>query len=196
MYESGSKSERELARRRCSGSILQEYDNPEPSVFHHQRKINSMKTQYMKIDWLIPLLGIALVAGGIVAAATYLDLERKIHSGEAFAATLDHLYQDQQLSAALKLIHEGETAAAARSLDLLLCDNLLLVNSQLAAADDRARTLAKDAFVGIALLRPKNSPTAAGAAQELYDDQIQAEKILMQACAGSTSANEGATASR
>ena len=48
----------------------------------------------------------------------------------------------------------------------------------------------------IALLRPRNSPTAAGAAPELYDDQIEAEKILMQACAGDRRASEGATALR
>jgi hypothetical protein len=156
-----------------------------------------MKTKYMRIDQLISLLGIALVAGGVVAAAAYYDLERKIHADEAFAATLDRLFLDKQLSVVLKLMSDGKPEAAAWHLDLLLCDNLCLVNSQLGAADERTRTAVQEAFAQIALLRPKNPPTAAGADQALCSIyQVEAEKILMQACAGTTSADETATALR
>ena len=55
-----------------------------------------MKTRYLKIDWLIPVLGIAVVAGSLVAATTYLDLERQAQAEESFTATLDRLYEDQQ----------------------------------------------------------------------------------------------------
>jgi len=148
-----------------------------------------MKTKYIKTGWLTPLLEIALVAGGVVAAATYLDLERKIHSNEAFAVTLDHIYQDQQLSVALKTLHDGDAGAAARRLDLLLCDNILRLNSELASADARKAAYVKNGFMRIARVRPKNPETPAGAARELDTDQIRAEKILRQACAGVTGAN-------
>ncbi|MGD0260397.1 MAG: hypothetical protein ABSD29_11305 [Verrucomicrobiota bacterium] len=155
-----------------------------------------MKTQYIKTDWLIPWLGIALVAAGFAAAATYLDLERKTHSAEAFSGTLDRLYQNQILSAALKTLHDGDVGTAAQRLDLLLCDNILLLNSELASADDRQRAYVKGAFTKVARLRPNNSSTTAGDAQKLNNDRIKAEKILMEACAGNTSAREGAIAAR
>ena len=141
-----------------------------------------MKTKYVSMDRLIPLLGIALVAAGVAAAATYLDLERKAHSGEAFAATLDRLYQSQRLSAALKTMHDGDANAATQRLDLLLCDNILIINSETASANELSRAYVKDIFVRIARLRPKNPDTATGEAQKLDSDQIQAEKILAQAC--------------
>ena len=42
-----------------------------------------MKTNRMRINWLIPILGIALGAGGFLAAATYHELEQKTHDAEA-----------------------------------------------------------------------------------------------------------------
>ena len=76
-----------------------------------------MKTRYIKMDWLIPVLGIAVVAGSLLAGTTYLNLERKIHADEAFTATLDRLYQDHQLSVALKTtaLLDGARLAAIES---------------------------------------------------------------------------------
>jgi hypothetical protein len=148
-----------------------------------------MKTRYLKIDWLLSVLGIAAVAGSLVAGTTYLGLERKIHADEAFMATLDRLYQDQQLSAALKTIHKGEVDVAAQRLDLLLCGHILMTNSELPSADARPRIFVEDAFRRIALLRPKNAPdAAAGPANECSDDQKAAQRILELALAGDRSA--------
>jgi hypothetical protein len=148
-----------------------------------------MKAQYMNIDWLIPLLGTALVAGVVLAARIYLDIERKTQSAEAFTGTLDHLYQDQVLSAALKILHDGDAAAAAQRLDLLLCDNILRLNSEVAFADDRKAAYVQSAFLRIARLRPKHPDTTDGVARELDSDQLKAEKILRQVCAENTRAN-------
>ena len=143
-----------------------------------------MKTRYLKIDWLIPVLGIAVVAGSLVAGTTYLNLERKIHANEALTATLDRLYQDHQLSVALKTIHNGEVAAATQRLDLLLCGHILTTNSELASADPRTRTIVEDAFRRIARIRPKSAhTTAAGSTQECNEDQAVAERILELALA-------------
>jgi len=141
-----------------------------------------MKTRFLKTDWLIPLAGIAVVAGSVVAGSAYMELERKTAAEEAFTATLDHLYQDHQLSVALKAIYEGEEKEAAQRLDLLLCDSILRIDSELASADTRTRAFVVDAFRRIALVRPKTATgAAASSAQECTDDQIVAERILSKA---------------
>jgi hypothetical protein len=189
IYEGSAKSARAWLGSRFTNPILQECDNAEAAVFHHLTTLKHMKTRYLKKDWLILLLGLALVAGGFAATTTYLGLERKVSSGEAFSATLDRLYQSQKLSAALKTLHDGDMATAVQRLDLLLCDNILMINSDLALADDLKRAHVKDVFRKIALLRPQNPSTIAGATLEISNDQIEAEKILAQACVEITRAN-------
>jgi hypothetical protein len=147
-----------------------------------------MKTRYLKIDWLIPVLGIAVVAGSLVAATTYLDLERKAQAEESFTATLDRLYEDQQLSTALKTLHDGAVDAGVQRLDLLLCGHILRTDSELASAGARTRTFVEDAFRRIAQVRPKSAHSAAaGSGQECSDDQSAAQRILELALAGNHS---------
>ncbi len=154
-----------------------------------------MKTRHLKTKWLIPLLGFAVAAGGFKAATTYLDLQRQTQSEEAFSATLDRLYADQRISAALKTLHDGDVNAAARRLDLLLCENILLSNAELALATGRQRAYVEDAFVKIARSRPKNAESPAGAILEVSYDQIKAQRILEEACAAVRPASEGLAAS-
>jgi hypothetical protein len=143
-----------------------------------------MKTRYLKMDWLIPVLGIAVVAGSLVAGTTYLNLERKMQADEAFTATLDRLHQDQQFSTVLKTIPDGAVDAGVQRLDLLLCGHIIRTDSELASADERTRRFVEDAFRRIALLRPNGAKGAAAASsQECNDDQVAAEKILTIALA-------------
>jgi hypothetical protein len=165
--------------------ILQKCDNAEAANVQNSLELSDMKTRYMKIDWLIPLAGIAVVAGSLLAATTYLDLNRKIRACETFGATVDRLFQDQKLSTALKAIHDGKVDGAAQRLDLLLCQSIVQLNSELASADPRTRAYVEDAFRRIARLRPKADAAPAGSPdQERSDDQIAAEKILTLALAG------------
>ena len=144
-----------------------------------------MSTRCFKIDWLIPLAGIALVAVSLVGAATYLGLEREIRAKETFGVTLDRLFQDQTVCAALKTIRDGEVDLAARQLDLRLCDDILQTNAELAGADARTREYVTDAFRRIALMRPKlGSGETGGPAQACSEDQKAAERILELALAG------------
>jgi hypothetical protein len=71
-----------------------------------------MRMNCIKFDRLIPWLGIGLVAGGVIAAATYLNFERMARSSEASLATTDRLIHDLQLSAALKRILNDEVSGA------------------------------------------------------------------------------------
>jgi hypothetical protein len=140
-----------------------------------------MNTNHVRAGRAISWLVLALVAAGLVAAATYLNLERKNESAQAFRATLDRLNHEQQLSAALKKIHGGEVEQAARSLDLLLCGEILLTNAELPCADAETRAIVQDTFRRIALARPKTEGAAGVSTQEHVNDQVAAERIL--ACA-------------
>jgi CHASE3 domain sensor protein len=71
-----------------------------------------MRINCIQFHRLIPWLGIGLVAGGVIAAATYLNFERMARAFEASLTTMDRLIHDLQLSAALKRIHNGEVSGA------------------------------------------------------------------------------------
>jgi len=138
-----------------------------------------MNTRYLKIDWLIPFVGIVVIAGSLVAARSYFDFERKADAAEAFAATLDRLFHDQQLSMVLEKIHQGEVAAAAQRLDLLLCGDVIRADLELASADAGTRAAVEDAFRRIAMIRPKTAAGGTtGSAREPSDGQIEAQRIL------------------
>jgi hypothetical protein len=139
--------------------------------------------------WLVLMAGMALVTACFAGAATYLGLERRMHSSEALSATLDRLYQTQQLSAGLKTLHNGNTEIAAQRLDLLLAENILSLNAGLAHADDRERAAVKDVLARIARQRPMNLNTTASATPEINNDLIEVEKILAQMCVEVTRAN-------
>jgi hypothetical protein len=176
-------------------AILQKGDIAEAVVCHRQSKVNHMNTRHIRMKWLLPFLGIALVASSFKIAATYLDLQQEFQSEQEFTATLDRLYADQRISFALKTLRDGDPGMAAQRLDLLLCENILRLNAKLGSASDRQRAYVSSAFATIARLRPRNSEFAAGAAQELSNDQIEAERILAEAYAGVIDANEAVAAS-
>jgi hypothetical protein len=149
-----------------------------------QQLANDMKTNYFKLDRLIPWLGIAILVGGVIASATYLNSERNALSSEASAATLERLIHDQHLSAALKKIHDGQVAEAAERLDLLLCGDILLINAELPSADPETRALVQKAFKRIASQRPMIEGMDSTSTQEHVADQVAAERILTLALAG------------
>ena len=138
-----------------------------------------MKLRDLKMNWLFPFVGIAVVVGTMVMATTYIELERRADAAEAFAATLDRLFHDHQLSMALEQIQQGEVAAAAQRLDLLLCEDVVRADLELASADPPTRAVVEDSFRRIALIRPNSTAGgAAGSAQKPTDGQLEAERIL------------------
>ena len=138
-----------------------------------------MKTRRLRLDWLIPVLGIAAVVGGMMAATTYVRLEKDTQSAQSLANTLEHLYQDQTISLALRKIHAGEVAAAAQQVDVLLCDNVLQLNADLGSADAQTRAYVGHGFRRIERVRPKTPEAAAsGAIPPTTMDQAEAQRIL------------------
>jgi hypothetical protein len=141
-----------------------------------------MKTNELKMKWLAPVLAAAVVGAGLLGVRTYSEWEHKAQASEALSATLGQLYQDQRLSTALKSMHEGDMQGAAQSLDVLLCDNILRLDKELASADGQTRIFVEDVFRRIALARGGiTSREAAGTRQEGGDDHVAVEKILRRA---------------
>ncbi len=135
------------------------------------------------------MVGIAVVAAAVAAAKVYLDFERETHSGEVLTSTLDRLYQGHQLSLALKSIRDGDAAAAARRLDLLLCEHIVRIDSEVPTADAGTRPFVEDSFRRMALVRPRIAEGgAADSAKDLNEDQSAAERILTRALAGAQTA--------
>jgi hypothetical protein len=147
-----------------------------------KRKNEIMKTSYLKINWLIPLGGAAMIAGCLMAGTTYLGLERSMQADNALSATVERLVQDQEISALLRKIHNGEVEAAAEWLDRRLCGDVLRLNDELESADPLTRTYVQDSFRRIAVLRPKPATGAAAAAAPGCNlDRAAAERVLAQA---------------
>jgi hypothetical protein len=143
-----------------------------------------MKTNRNRINWLIPALGIALVALGLSVGAIYLELEGRTRSAEASMARMVRLRHDLELCAVLRTFHEGNVTAAARQLDLLLCSDIVTLNAHLASTDAEERSFVKNAFARFALVRPLSAQLLADDENELREEQIEAERILAQAGGG------------
>jgi hypothetical protein len=159
--------------------ILQKHDNAAVDGVHDERTSSCMKTRYFRLNWLIPILGIGVVVGGMVAETTYVRLERDNQSAQSLANTLEHLYQDQTISLALRRIHDGEVAAAAQRLDALLCDDVLQLSAGLGSADAQTRAYVGDGFRRIGRVRPKTPEvSASGTVPPTTMDQAEAQRVL------------------
>jgi hypothetical protein len=146
--------------------------------------LNDMNTRYVKTDWLVPLVGMTVVAAVIVAGKTYFGFEQQAEAADAISARFERMSQNHQLSVVLKAIHDGEVQAAAQRLDLLLCGGILRINDELATADTETRAYVEDAFRRIAVVRPKIEPGGVtGSGRASGTDQMAAERILAKALA-------------
>ena len=120
-----------------------------------------MKTNVFKVDWLIPVLGLALVGGGYALTKSYLGVQAEIRAEEQLMATIDRLAEDCRLTQVLLDAQDTGCTVTARSLDELLSANLAAVNADLASAEPQAQAMAEACFKHIARRRSQNSPTAA-----------------------------------
>jgi hypothetical protein len=140
-----------------------------------------MKDKNINIKWLMPGLGIAVVAGALMGAATYSKLQQQAHSNENFYAMLQRLKLDAGICAGLRALHEGDVNSAAQRLDRLLCDDILRLNSELPSLEGADRAFMQNTFARCALVRPKCAALLAGTRQQPNDDEVEAERILAEA---------------
>jgi hypothetical protein len=140
-----------------------------------------MKNNSINVKWLIPALGIGLIGGGFLGATTHSKLERLHRSGEAEYAALGRLTFDASLCQVLRMLHEGNVPPAAQRLDVLLCDDILALNSELAPLEGADRGFVSNTFRRLSLVRPTCATLLAETGQQPTDDQMRAETILAQA---------------
>jgi hypothetical protein len=138
-----------------------------------------MNIRCFKIEWLIPLLGIGLIASFLVAANAYRGLERQVNAEGDFLLTLDRLRHDHTLSLALRSLQEGEVDKAAHRLDLLLCWDILRADAELASADSRTRVWVDNVLRRIARVWPKTvEVSAATLPPDTSGIRADAERVL------------------
>jgi len=93
-------------------------------------------------------------------------------------AAMARLNRDLELCSALRTLHEGDVSTAARRLDLVLCEDIIAVNSQLASLDEGERAFIRNAFAAFCACSAKKCPTVNRHHPELGSNQIEAETIL------------------
>jgi hypothetical protein len=153
-----------------------------------------MKTPWFGKSWVIPLLGIAVAVGVWMARTHYLRLEQQARSAEVLQGMMDRLYHDQHLGVALKRLHEGDVDVAVQRLDVLLCDDILRLNSELEGADENAKRCVGEVFRRIARVRPVTSePANSGTASGWAYTQTAAQRILSLAMANEPRAQNTAS---
>jgi hypothetical protein len=147
---------------------------------------NYMKTNAFRVNWLIPLLGIALFGVGYPLSKSYLSYQEQIRSGEQMYATVGRLIEDCNLSQVLIQAQNGGCEMTARRLDELLAANIMTEGAQLASADAQTRALADFIFDRVARLSPLGSSMPSGMSQGRSDLQSAAPGLLAQALAGAS----------
>ena len=145
-----------------------------------------MKARTFGTDWLIPVLGIALVGGGYFPMKSYLGLQELILSAEQYSATVDRFREDCDLSQVLKQAHASGCATTARRLDELLSANLATYGARLASADPNTQGLAEAVTRYIDRRRSESNPTAGDIPAGRSEGEVAGQSTLMPTLASAS----------
>jgi hypothetical protein len=130
-----------------------------PIVYPESRGMN---TNALRMNWLIPALGVALVGGGYALAKAYIRIEEESRSASQSGTVVDCLLQDYKLNHVLKQLQGGGCTAPAARLEALLAIDRTAIESQLGSVDPRTRALAAACFDTAGRPRARSSEMAAG----------------------------------
>jgi hypothetical protein len=141
-----------------------------------------MTTRCFRMDWLFPVLGVAVLVCVCAGTIAHKKVERRVVAEETCVPALNRLRHDHALSLALRALHEGRADEASQRLDLLLCWDILSTDAELASADPALRDWAQSVLARIAVARPNKGATTAsdpssGGIQE------EAQRVLERAVA-------------
>jgi hypothetical protein len=145
-----------------------------------------MNTRTFRIDWLIPVLGIALVGGAYFPMKSYREYQEQIRYGEQSIATWDHLWEMVDLSQIMGQAQAGGCAMTALSLDGLLSASLWTESDQLPPADTNDRVLVEAVARFIDRRRPDSTPMAGGVRAGGSEREVAGQRILTQTLAGAS----------
>ena len=145
-----------------------------------------MQTRTFKIDWLIPVLGIALVGGGYFPMKSYLGLQEELRSNDQLTVTLERLREDCDLSQILTQTQAGGCVAAARGLDEVLSANLANHSAQLASADADTRGLLEAVVSFIDRRRSESASMAADGLVGRSDREVAGQRNVTRTLASAS----------
>ena len=145
-----------------------------------------MKTKTLRINWLIPVLGIALVCGGYFAMKSYSEFQEQIRYAEQSIATCDRLWEKVDLSQIMVQAQHGGCSMTALSLDGLLSASLWTESGQLAPADTNERAMVEVVTRFIDRRRPESTPTAGGVRAGGSEQEVAGQRILTQTLASAS----------
>ena len=129
------------------------------------------------------ILGLLIVAGGLVAAGWWLGLRQRVLT-EAYAIpTVDkHLTECSTTAMLIEQIDSGRIADARHFLRLQLDGEILTVDSLIDDSDARSRDLAQKVFARIAAYRAKRPDSQTGqVVQSSADVDAKIADILRRA---------------
>ena len=145
-----------------------------------------MKTRTFRADWLIPVLGIALVGGGYFPMRSYLGLQEQIRAGEQYSVTVDRFREDCDLSQILMQAHVSGCAMTARNLDELLSANVATYSARLASANPNTQGLVEAVTRFIDRRRSESNRMAGDIPAGRSESEVAGQRILMPTLASAS----------
>jgi hypothetical protein len=150
---------------------------------------NHMKTSTVRMNWLIPLLGVVLLGGGFAGARSYLGFEQQIGTDLEFQATIDRIGEACDLLQVQRQFHNGGCPEAARRLDECLSASVVTLNRELASPDEQTQVMLNVFFEFMARHQSQRSPAAASLHAAPRVTELGAQKIVAQTLASASLGN-------
>ena len=145
-----------------------------------------MKASVFRVDWLIPVLGIALVGAAYCLMKSYAGYEQEFRSANQTMAICDRLVEDCNLTRSLVQAQNDGCAATSRGLDALLCSDMATVKADAASADPRTQRIVQACYDYLDRRRSEDSPMGAGLPARQSVPQLAAQSVPAQTLAGAS----------
>jgi hypothetical protein len=152
-------------------------------------ELNHMKTNTVRMNWLIPLLGVVLVVGGLTAGRSYLGFQQTIDTHLQFQATLQQVDEACRLLQIQTQVQKGGCAGSVPSLDESLSGSLVTLDRELASPNERTRDVVNVFFEFMARHQSQRSPAAASLPAAPRVTELGAQKIVAQTLASASLGN-------
>jgi hypothetical protein len=149
-----------------------------------------MKTNAVRMNWLIPVLGIVLVGGGYAARSTYLGFQQTIDADAEFAETVDRVDEACSLLRIQTQFQGGGCPEAARRVDESLAATVATLDQERASpANEQTRSMLNAFFEYMAHHQAQNPPMAAILPAQRGVTEMGDQRLLAQALAAAAPGN-------
>lgn len=138
----------------------------------------------VKVNWLIPLLGVVLVGGGYKAARSFVGFNQTLVEESRFEETIDRMLENERLFLIQAQFQSGGCPNAAGCVAEGLSESVTLLESELASPEERTRTVVARFLEHLAHMRSQHVRIAASLPAGF--DGSAAQETLAQAVIGSS----------